>query len=85
MDAIEQMIGERLTTCPWAGYRDPFVLSVLEAAYWFDKGQLSTRLGPRPSAVMMEAVSHYTRVQNVVRAKMQEQQMAEHKKRVGHG
>lgn len=46
-------------TCPWKAYSDPIVLDVLNAAKWFESGQVQLRLGHDPPHYLLEGIDAY--------------------------
>lgn len=59
--AIEQSTGEPYGGCPWQAFEDPMVSAVVQAYPWFEKGELSTLVGPAPSARFLEGFDLYRR------------------------
>lgn len=50
-------MGVKLTTCPWAAFRDPDVIDVLRAHDWHPN--CSEYWGPDPEWWAVEGVTHY--------------------------
>lgn len=46
-------------TCPWRAWSNPIVLDVLNAAKWFESGQVQLRLGKDPPHYLLEGIDVY--------------------------
>ncbi len=52
LDHMHEATGTRQHACPWQALRDPFVRSVLAAHRHWIKGELASRMGRVPEALM---------------------------------
>lgn len=65
LSVIEEWTGERVTTCPWLAFFDPFVARALDALPAFEKGSLATVL-PNPSHRLVSGILFLHRKLNAI-------------------
>lgn len=65
---FELATGVRFDTCPWQALRDPFVLEVMGAYRWFQKGALYERYPEGTPAIVLRALEVYDAALERVRA-----------------
>jgi hypothetical protein len=80
LDAVEAWTGTRPTTCPWRPFAQPadqYVMRVMRAHRWFDKGQLAL-YESNPSHRLLEGVAHFdSALQSVERHQIEEERANE--------
>lgn len=84
MQLLEQLTGDKLETCPWAGFHDPFVVSVLEASQWFEKNQLAI-YWPKPTHLHVQALGHYQRALNRIQSDDMKRRARDVERQARHG
>lgn len=65
---METMTGTVIRTCPWSSFLQPIVQRAMRALPYFESGQLAF-VEPEPSHRLVEALTHYTGVDNRMHGK----------------